>query len=166
MLTLVNGRGRLGNALRGKLGPYKTQEEIYIYHTWQVQDKSKKVQANEFEKLKTFVDQHKEQKIIFVSTTSINETHYVFYKQMAESYILLNNLKSFVIKLPLIISDNSIFTNFKNKNVLAYGTMEFVDLDDAANEVLSMINYTGLNRIKIVQGNKIKAKYIKEIVRL
>lgn len=166
MLTLVNGRGRLGNALRGKLGPYKVQEQVYIYHTWQVQDKSKEKQSKEFEKLKLFVDTHKEQKIIFISTTSINETYYVFYKQMAESYILLNNPKSFVIKLPLIISDNSIFTNFKNKNITPYGMMEFINLEDAADEVLSMVKHTGLNRIKVVQGNKVKAKYIKEIVRL
>lgn len=166
MLKLINGRGRLGDILRLKIDQYNTPEDIYIYHTWKVEDKTEESQKKEFYKLKEFVDKNKENKIIFVSTASRNETFYAYYKQLAESYILLESKKSLVIKLPLIISQNSIFTKFKNEDILPYGIIEFISLDDAAESVLSMVNNKGLNRVRIIDGNKVKASYIKEIVRL
>ena len=50
MIHLVNGRGQLGCELQ-KLLLDAVSENIYIYHTWNIDDKSKEVQEKEYDKI-------------------------------------------------------------------------------------------------------------------
>ena len=166
MVKLINGRGRLGSLLRTKLESLETTEELYIYHTWNVSDKSEDSQKKEFEKFKIFVNNNKDKKIILVSTSSQRETYYTFYKHLAESYLLLNSKSSLVIKLPLFISSNSVFTRLKNNEAEPFGEMEIISLEKAADSVINFMNYDGLNRVRSVKGDIISASYVKEILEL
>ena len=59
MITLVNGRGQLGEHLRRKINNVKTKDMVYIYHTWNVWDKSLNSQKKEYEKFCDFVKEYK-----------------------------------------------------------------------------------------------------------
>ena len=47
MIKLINGRGQLGSFLK-QLENISIDKEIYIYHTWNIEDKSKNTQKKEF----------------------------------------------------------------------------------------------------------------------
>ena len=103
MIHLINGRGQLGEQLKQVLINHQTSEEVYIYHTWNVQDKAEMPQQEEYKKLQSFVDTHCNQKIIFISTKSEKETWYTHYKQLAEAYVLLHCKQSIIVRLPTIV---------------------------------------------------------------
>lgn len=72
MIKLLNGRGQLGDALAERVEGLRTAlgEDIYIYHTWNIDDKSEQAQQRCFEDLMAFVSRNSKEKIVFVSTTS------------------------------------------------------------------------------------------------
>ena len=90
MIKLINGRGQLGNKLREVSSSYKkTKEEVLIYHTWNIEDKSRDTQKKEYEKFKNFVTLNKNKKIIFISTYSEKENWYNHYKQVSEAFFII-----------------------------------------------------------------------------
>ena len=54
MIKLLNGRGQLGEAISSKLKALSRDEDIFIYHTWNVEDKSEVIQRQELEKFVQF----------------------------------------------------------------------------------------------------------------
>ena len=94
MIKLINGRGQLGTSLNALVKAYKGTEVIYIYHTWNFIDKRQHIQEEEYNKFKKFVNEHKDKKIVFISTRSNNGDNYVKYKLLSEAY-LLENCKTF-----------------------------------------------------------------------
>ena len=70
MIKLINGRGQIGNVLKKKICNINIDDDIYIYHTWNIDDKSKEAQKKEYKKFIYFVSQNKDKKIVFISTSS------------------------------------------------------------------------------------------------
>jgi len=163
MIHLSNGRGQLGRELQ-KFPLEQYTEEVYIYHTWNVEDKSELIQVKEYEKFQEFVDKHTDKKIIFTSTYSIKENWYNQYKQLAEAYLLINCDNGIVIRLPTLIG-KGILQEFKNKNTKAYGEMNLISVHDAAIKILEKVKYNGLVKSFRVKGEIVQAKTIKDVIR-
>jgi len=163
MIHLVNGRGQLGEVLKHSLNSVSVSEEIYIYHTWNIEVKGEVEQRREYDKLVSFVDEKKNNKIIFISTASTTDSWYTHYKQLAESYLLQNCSNGMVLRLPCFIGKGPV-ANFKEPSVKAFGVMELVSLEQAADYILSMITYDGLIKCHTLVGDKIPAQTVKEIV--
>ena len=119
MIKLINGRGQLGSKLVF-LEEVKKDTEIFIYHTWNIDDKSEKTQQEEYHKFIKFVDTHKNSKIIFISTLSDKSNFYTFYKLKSENYLLSKNCDGIIIRLPTIIG-KGIFQKFRDDSAMPYG---------------------------------------------
>ena len=163
MIHLINGRGQLGRELE-KFPLAQYPKEAYIYHTWNLDNKSKGDQVKEYEKFKIFVDNHTSKKIIFISTYSTKENWYNHYKQMSEAYLLMNCDNGIVIRLPTLIG-KGILRKFKNENLEAYGEMELISISDAAIKIFEKIGYNGVVKSFRIAGEIIQAKTVKEIIR-
>ena len=129
MITLLNGKGQLGEQLKKDISNIKNVEsyDAYIYHTWNVLDKTKPTQVEEYEKFKKFVDSHINDRVIFISTLSENETSYRDYKLLSEKYLLEKCKNSIVVRLPIIIG-KGIISDFKNNKRKPYGKMNIISL--------------------------------------
>ena len=80
MIHLIGGRGQLGSKIKFLIDSKNVQfdDEIFIYHTWQVIDKSEDIQKLEYDKFVNFVDNHIDEKIVFISTYSQKDNFYNF----------------------------------------------------------------------------------------
>lgn len=163
MVILKNGRGQLGEALAK--ANLQSEREVYIYHTWEVNDKSISAQQESLNKFKRFVDEHRLKRIIFVSTTSENETQYVLAKHLAESYLILTAFDSYVLRLPMFVGPR-VISNFKDDSKKPYGTMELIHTRDAVEKIKELINYDGVKKFHTLQGEKISAQLIYDLVRV
>ena len=165
MIKLVNGRGQLGDALAARTEKVRiaSREDIYIYHTWNIDDKSEQAQRRCFEELMAFVSRNLKEKIIFVSTTSNRESHYVHYKQLAEAYLLSHCPNSLVIRLPMIIGKGAV-RQLKENTIKPYGTMELISLSDACEQIIKCVYYKGLRKCISVSGEKISATTVYKIL--
>ena len=76
MIKLVNGRGQLGDALAARTEKVRTasREDIYIYHTWNIDDKSEQAQQRCFEELMAFVSRNLKEKIISLESLKMTVT--------------------------------------------------------------------------------------------
>ena len=115
MVILKNGRGQLGDELiKANL---QCNQDVYIYHTWEVNDKHPNAQYESLKRFKYFVDEHKSSRIIFISTTSENETQYVLTKHTAEAYLINTTSNGFVLRVPMFIGPR-VISNFKDDSKL------------------------------------------------
>ena len=160
----MNGRGQLGDVLTKELNNYSdVKEDIYIYHTWRLDTKDYEEQFNEFEKFKNFVDEHRDYRIIFISTSSIRDTWYVHFKQLSESYLLNECKNCLVIKLPTFIGNHcDMFSieKLKSGDVKPYGTMEIISIEDVVDKIYELCNYNGKLKIIDVGGEKVSAELL------
>ena len=160
----MNGRGQLGDMLTKKLVSYSdVRDDIYIYHTWRLDTKDYTEQFNEFEKFKNFVDEHKDDRIIFISTSSIRDTWYVHFKQLSEAYLLNVCEDCLVIKLPTFIGNHcDMFSieKLKSGDVKPYGTMEIISIEDVVDKIYELCNYNGKLKIIDVDGEKVSAELL------
>jgi hypothetical protein len=165
MIKLLNGRGQLGNALSEKIKGIKLSgtKDVYIYHTWNIDDKSKPAQQRCLEELMSFVSRNLKEKIIFVSTTSDKESHYVRYKQLAEAYLLNHCTNALVIRLPMIIGKGAV-KNLKENKIQPYGIMELMSLDKACDNIARCVYYNGLRKCISFDGEKIYATTVQKIL--
>tara|TARA_R100000008_G_scaffold64178_1_gene41290 strand:- start:416 stop:922 length:507 start_codon:yes stop_codon:yes gene_type:complete len=167
MITLINGRGQLGEALKEQIKECETEKNVFIYHTWNVWDKKKDSQKKEFNKFKAFVDKNRNNgRIIFISTYSENDNHYVHYKQKSESYLLLNCEDCLVLRLPSLIGKKGIFQRLKNKECNPYGMIEIMTLHTASKKIMEFINYDGLGKSFTIVGEKISVTTLNELIHL
>ena len=173
VVTLVNGRGQLGDKLYQKLENYigaPHLADIAIYHTWKVPWLSdiaefEETQQDEYLKLVEFSKNNPKTKIIFVSTNSARGTHYTYFKEQAEAYLLSNHKSSIILKFPLFIG-KGVIERIKNKEIEPYGTMEIITLDKVAETIEEYLNYEGLKRVFTIEGEKIQAKTVAEILKV
>lgn len=162
-IKLINGRGQLGEELKSQCSRLPAPEEdIFIYHTWNIDDKNKQTQEKEYEKFMRFVDINKDKKIIFISTYSEKENWYNHYKQLSEAYLSLNCKKGISLRIPTIIG-KGILKKLKDASVTAYGDMELITRVQAAKEVLNYVSYNGLIKNFRINGEKISAVTIESI---
>ena len=164
MIHLINGRGQIGEQLKQILAHHQTNEEIYIYHTWNVQDKTEGPQKEEYKKLQSFVDMHRDQKIIFISTKSDKETWYTHYKQLAEAYVLLHCKQSIIVRLPTI-AGKGIIEQFQKNEARPYGMMELVTANMAAKEIINLCSFAGLQKSFTINGDIISAELAYDLSR-
>ena len=165
MIKLINGNGQIGSLLKKKIHLISVDRYIYIYHTWNIEDKSEKTQKKEYEKFKKFVNKYKYNRIIFISTGSQKESEYVKYKQLSESFLIENCKDCMILKLPTLIG-KGVFYDFKNGTKEPQGDMEIMSLKEAAEKILEKINYSGVLKSFHFKGHKIDANLVYEMVRL
>jgi hypothetical protein len=171
MIKLTNGRGQLGEKLKEKFDSYKTEADVTIYHTWKVPHlydpkpgEEELIQEKEYLKLVEFSKNNLDTKIIFISTNSNRSTIYTYYKELAEAYLLLNHKSCIILKFPVFIG-KGILPKLKSGELKPYGVTEIITLDKVVNAIEEYILYNGLKRVFIVEGEKIEAKTIVEILK-
>ena len=165
MIILANGRGQLGEALKEKLNSFKTPSVIYIYHTWNVWEKDALSQKKEYDKFCDFVNKNKKKgRIVFISTYSTGDNNYVFYKQKAEAFLILNSDNCLILRLPHLIGNKGIFNKLKTKTAEPYGSIEVMSLEDAAIKILEYSYYDGLCKSFTFKGEKINTTTLNEII--
>lgn len=170
VVRLLNGRGQLGDKLNKKFNNTIISEDIAVYHTWKVPWLSdtaefEETQRDEYLKLVEFSKNNPKTKIIFVSTNSARGTHYTYFKEQAEAYLLSNHKSSIILKFPLFIG-KGVIERIKNKEIEPYGTMEIITLDKVAETIEEYLNYEGLKRVFTIEGEKIQAKTVAEILKV
>jgi hypothetical protein len=170
MVKLINGRGQLGEKLQ-RLKNDNSELNISIYHTWKVPYISESItpdevtQKNEYLKLVEFSKNNPNTKIIFISTNSVRSNHYSHYKELAEAYLLLNHEKCVILKFPPLIG-KGILPKLKSGELKAFGIMELMTLDKTVEIIESYISYEGSKRVFTINGEKIEAATILEILKL
>jgi len=168
MMVLKNGRGQLGTILADQISksPYAYgTKDIFIYHTWDIDNKNdEKIQKDCLTKFKLFVDNNKDNKIVFISTYSEQNNLYNLYKQKAEGYLLSNHDHGIVIKLPVLLG-RGICQRLKNKKVSPYGDIELMTLQEAAGSIISIAATNGnRNRIFRLNGTHIPATLVSALL--
>jgi len=164
MIKLINGRGQLGEKLNILLKDEFYEKDIYLYHTWNPWQKDHNTQEREYKKFVGFVEQHKNNKIILISTYSQNENHYVHFKQVAEAYLITQCSDCLVIRLPNLIGNKGILKRLKNQTAGPQGKIEFMTIEDAAMEIINLIKYNGLLKVISLKGEEISARLVNEIL--
>ena len=170
MVKLVNGRGQLGERLQ-HLTNIKTIHDVAIYHTWQVtysgdsNTSNEMTQLNEYNRLVEFSNKNPNTKILFISTNSQRNSWYTHYKEQAEAYLLANHDSCIILKFPAFIG-KGILPKLKAGEIKPYGTMELITLDKVAETVEEFIYYDGLKRVFTIEGEKIEAKTVLEILKI
>ena len=170
MVRIINCRGQLGEKLQ-RYARIKGILDVAIYHTWQVtysgdsNMSEEMVQLNEYNKLVEFSKQNPNTKIIFISTNSQRNSWYTHYKEQAEAYLLANHDSCIILKFPAFIG-KGILPKLKSGEIKPYGTMELITLDRAAELVEEYIYYNGLKRVFTIEGEKIEAKTVLEILKI
>jgi hypothetical protein len=170
MVRIINGRGQLGEKLQ-RCARIKGILDVAIYHTWQVtysgdSDMSEEmVQLNEYNKLVEFSKQNPNTKIIFISTNSQRSSWYTHYKEKAEAYLLANHDSCIILKFPAFIG-KGILPKLKSGEIKPYGTMELITLDKAVEIIEEYIYYNDLKRVFTIEGEKIEAKTVLEILKI
>lgn len=165
MIKLINGNGQIGDILKKKMHLVNVHKYTYIYHTWNIEDKSEETQRKEYKKFINFVNKYKHNRIIFISTTSQKESEYVKYKQISESFLIENCKDCVVLKFPTLIG-KGVFYDFKNGTKQPHAEMEIMSLEQAVDKILEKINYSGLLKSFCFKGHTIDANLVYEMVRL
>ena len=165
-LKLVNGRGQVGSYIRQMdLTGIYINHDVYVYHTWNVKDKSKNNQKKEYKKFQEFVNKTKS-RIIFVSTKTENKTWYTYYKQKAEAYLLLNHNNSVVLRFPTFIGRPC---KLFEPNPTPYGEVELISIPDVCSEIIKyscLLPDSELNiRVINIKGELVSAKLIADILK-
>lgn len=165
MIKLINGRGQLGSALQKIIEEKKIEVplDVAIYHTWNIEDKSEETQRDCYIKFKDFVDKNQDVKIIFTSTYSEKENYYNYYKQLAEAYLLINHKQGYVVRLSTLIG-RGICEKFRNNEIEAFGEIELMSVEDAAEKVLEFALSDSLVRNFRVYGAIIPARFVKRLI--
>jgi hypothetical protein len=164
MIRFVNGRGQLGSALRNLQAEFESESPghrtVHIYHTWNVWDKEEGAQKKEYDKFKKYVDDHLDERMVFVSTYCQNENYYVHYKQRSEAYLLARHPNGVVVRLPNIIGKKGIVQKLKDGTSQPFGEIEIISLERAARRVMETAVCESLNRLITVKGHAIPAHVI------
>ena len=164
MIKLVDGLGQLGEKLKESIEGVSIDKRVYIYHTWNPWARDHETQEEEYKKFVDFVKQHSDGRIVFISTYSQNESYYVHFKQLAESYLLTTHEDALVIKLPNLVGNKGILKRMKERSVTPYGRIEFLSLADAAHKIVGLLQYNGLVKSFSLKGEEISAILVSEII--
>jgi len=162
-IILKNGRGQLGSLLKNKISNYDCEQDIYVYHTWNIDDKSEKTQEREYQKFIKFVDNNKH-RVVFISTKSEKQSWYVYYKQLAEAYLIQNCDDCLVLRFPTIVGSKGTLQLLKYKKIKPYGIMELISIDNVIEHIFDNLKYNKNSKILSFEGQKITAKLVCEIL--
>ena len=59
-----------------------------------------------------------------------------------------------------------VISNFKDDSKKPYGTMELIHTRDVVEKIKELLNYDGMKRFHTLQGEKISAQLIYDLVRI
>ena len=163
MIKLINGRGQLGEALKNKIANVKVNEDIYIYHTWNIDDKSKQTQEKEYQKFIHFVKKNTNKKIVFISTSLQKDNWYTYFKQLAEAFLLMNNKNPVIIRFPSLIG-KGIYSAFKKSNLSPYGSIQLMSIKEAVNIILEKSLRNDKIKNHHISGETVSAKNIQQLI--
>ena len=163
MIKLINGRGQVGNILKKKISNLNIDDEVYIYHTWNIDDKTREVQFKEHEKFMKFVNQELGKRIIFISTSSQKDNWYTFYKHLSEAYLLSTNKNSVVVRLPSLIGKGTC-AMFKNNTIEPFGVMELMSVEDAVDIILEKVTTPKVMNNYHIKGERVSAKMVQQLI--
>jgi hypothetical protein len=163
MIKLANGRGQLGTILEEKVGSIKCDENIWIYHTWNIDDKSQKRQLSEYNKFIDFVEDNKKEKIIFISTSSQKDNWYNYYKHLSEAFLLTSTDNCVIIRLPTLIGKGT-FVDLKMGVSRPHGYFNLMTLKKACDIIIDKIFYNGKIKSFHIIGEDISAESVKDIM--
>ena len=167
MIKLINGRGQLGEQLKIDIKDARTDRNVYIYHTWNPWKRDRPSQENEYKKFVQFAESHKHKgRIILISTCSQNDNYYVHFKQLAEAYMISNIDDCMVIRLPNLVGNKGILKKLKEQSAEPYGQIELLSLTSASKKIINLINYRGDIKSFSIEGEKISAALINEILKI
>ena len=167
MIKLINGRGQLGEQLKIDIKDARTDRNVYIYHTWNPWKRDRPSQENEYKKFVQFAESHKHKgRIILISTCSQNDNYYVHFKQLAEAYMISNIDDCMVIRLPNLVGNKGILKKLKEQSAEPYGQIELLSLASASKKIINLINYRGDIKSFSIEGEKISAALINEILKI
>ena len=158
MFKLINGRGQIGDRLN-----IESPIDATIYHTWNFLNKSKETQKECYRTFIRYVENHKDEFIVFISTKSSNDDYYTFYKRKAEQYLADTSKKYLIIRLPNIIG-RGVCTNFKSLDSKAFGQIELISIEDVCIEIEKVINDGYYNGEIEISGETISAKMVKDLI--
>ena len=169
MIELINGRGQLGEALKNEIYDLSWRlnsvYDTYIYHTWNVFDKTEDIQIEEYNKFKKFVDSYSNFRVIYISTSSENDTPYRRYKLLAEEYLMKNCENYLVVRLPILVG-KGIIEKFKTGDATPFGNMELITIKKAAEKILEFVNDSELGKTINIEGEVISAELVYNIARI
>lgn len=165
-VKLINGRGQVGLILSQIIKNLDFKHEIYLYHTWNIDDKNRTTQRIEYDKFINFVNENKNKKIVFISTKSEKDSWYVYYKQMSESYLLQNCDDCLILRFPTILGSKGTMQLLKQNKIEPYGIMELMPLEEVATKIINALNYFGKSKIISFEGQKISAILASEILKI
>ena len=164
MINLIDGKGQLGFELEKLIKKENSKENLFIHHTWNFLDKSEETQKKCYQDFREFVDNHKDSKIVFISTYSQAQNNYTLYKQLSESYLISNNEKGYVVRLPNLIG-KGICQKIKDNQVEnIFGEMELMNIKDAAKKVLDFSTSESTIKNISIPGIKIPAHLAKDLI--
>jgi hypothetical protein len=137
MVTLIDGKGQLGEALQKVFGKYDFT--CIIYHTWNIDDPSEEAQKREYDKFVKFVDNNMDEKIYFISTKQGRQIHYLHYKLKAELYLLEVARDGHIIRIPKLIG-KGIFADFRDGKIKPFSEVEeIITPDDVALQIMELL---------------------------
>jgi len=166
MITLKNGRGQVGEKLKELIDdiPYEIEENIEIYHTWNIEDKSEDVQSKELEKFIKYVNTVDENTIIvFISTYMNQYNDYWKYKTIAESFLMEMTNNFIILRLPLIIGKGTC-QKFKENTISPYGKMEIITLERACEIIIDESINSITPKVKRIEGSMVNAQLIYDLI--
>ena len=163
MIKLINGRGQVGRILKEKINNLNIDDKIYIYHTWNIENKTKEAQFKEHEKFINFVNQKLDERIVFISTSSQKDNWYTFYKHLSEAYLLSINKNSVVVRLPSLIGKGTC-AKFKNNTIEPFGVMELMSVEDAVDVILEKITTPKVVNSYHIKGERVTAKMVQQLI--
>jgi len=164
MIKLIDGLGILGRQLKKEIKRWNIHEDkdLIIYHTWNVRDKSESAQIVEYLKFCSFISSTKK-KIVFISTSSEKNSHYVEYKQRAEAALLVRG-NGVIIRFPAFVANNNIFMELRDELKKPEGIIECVTPEDASRFILDDARFDGKSKIYTYHGTMIPATVVKKIL--
>lgn len=155
-MKLINGKGQLGEALKGMKGDWT------IYHTWDFINKNDaEIQRKCFMDFINYVNKHQKEKICFISTLSQADTPYTRYKMLAEKY-LINVIKDYKIIRICGIIGKGVCDYFRERKIKPHGEMDVTTL----RWVVTTIRLFLLSKSKEydIRGTKVPANIVEELI--
>jgi hypothetical protein len=134
-MKLVDGLGRLGKELSKYLN---NDIDWTIYHTWNIDDKSEKAQALEYEKFCAYVDNHLDEKICFISTSYRAMDSYMIYKRKAEKYIRACADFKIVI-CPALVGKGGLYERCAKGLMPEEGSVQISTISRCAEEIIKFL---------------------------
>lgn len=158
MINLYNGRGQLGLEL---VKYCDLDIDCDIYHTWNFLDKEFNTQKKEYAKYCEFLKKRDKSKLLyFISTKSLSNNYYTYFKELAE--IKTVEFNGTVIKIPNLIGKG--FCDALIQKNEPFGVVEVLTIEECSKKIVKLINSRSNKKTQEVKGELISAKTIYNIL--